>query len=187
MKALSEWLYKVSSGKNVLISLVIFLAFTTLVLPGQSRGATEFSGEAGTPDLTFFYTPDELYEMADAYGEAGRRAYIQARFTFDLAWPVVYTLFLVTAMSWTFQRAVSPGSWVQILNLIPLFGALLDYLENISTSVVMWRYPQLTTAVDWLASASTPLKWINISAAFVLLIVGVLIVVRNIILRRGDQ
>lgn len=178
MTRLSQWLLRVSNGKVALFSLVIFLAFTALVLPGQASGASEFSGEAGTPDLSFFYTPDVLYQMAEAYGESGRAQYIRARFTFDLAWPVVYTLFLVTALSWILQRTVSPGSRAGRLNLIPLFGAVFDYLENISTSLVMWRYPQQTAVVDWLASLFTPVKWSLIFAAFVILVVGLVVLVR---------
>lgn len=185
MTGLSIWVHEVSNGKVALVSLAIFLAFTALVLPGQARGATEISGEAGTPDLSFFYTPDDLYEMAEAYGEEGRREYIRARFTFDLAWPAVYTLFLVTAISWVFKNALPSKSWAQRLNLLPLFGAVLDYLENISTSLVMFRYPQRTPLIDWMASAFTPSKWIFISAAFGFLTVGVVLIVRNRIIGKG--
>jgi hypothetical protein len=179
IKRLSQWLLRVSNGKVALISLVIFLVFTALVLPDQASKADEVSAEAGTPDLSFFYTPDDLYRMAEAYGEQGRVAYIRARFTFDLAWPVVYTFFLVTALSWILQRATSPGSRMGSLNLVPLFGAVFDYLENISTSLVMWRYPQQTAVVDWLASLFTPAKWILISVAFVVLLAGIVQVMRR--------
>jgi hypothetical protein len=179
MTRISQWLLRISSGKVALISLVIFLVFTALVLPDQASRADEVSAEAGTPDLSFFYTPDDLYRMAEAYGGEGRVEYIRARFTFDLAWPVVYTLFLVTALSWILQRAVSPGSRVGRLNLVPLFGAVFDYLENISTSLVMWRYPQETAVVDWLASLFTPAKWILISVAFVVLLAGIVQVMRR--------
>jgi hypothetical protein len=179
IKRLSQWLLRVSNGKVALISLVIFLVFTALVLPDQASKADEVSAEAGTPDLSFFYTPDDLYRMAGAYGEQGRVEYIRARFTFDLAWPVVYTFFLVTALSWILQRATSPGSRMGSLNLVPLFGAVFDYLENISTSLVMWRYPQQTAVVDWLASLFTPAKWILISVAFVVLLAGIVQVMRR--------
>jgi hypothetical protein len=181
MKALSNWLSRVSSGRIALISLAVFLAFTVLVLPSQARDASAISGEAGTPDLSFFYAPTDLYEMAEAYGESGRAEYIRARFTFDLVWPLIYTLFLVTAISWILQKASPPDSWARGLNLLPLFGASFDYLENVTTSLVMWRYPQQTPLVDWLASIFTPLKWIIIFASFILLVVGIVVVVRNAI------
>jgi hypothetical protein len=187
MTGLYDWLYKASSGWAALISLGIFVAFTALVLPDQAKSASEVSGDARTPDLSFFYTPNELLEMAESYGEDGRDAYIKARFTFDLAWPVVYILFLATSISWVFQRAFTPGSRLWKLNVVPLIGALFDYLENISTSLVMFRYPQRIPGIELLASAFTPLKWIFVSGAFVLLLVGIVVAVRKGVGKKGAQ
>lgn len=173
----SDWLLAVSTGWVTLAALVIFLLFSVLVLPGQSTAAEGVAGDAGSPDTSLFYTPDDLYRMAEAYGEEGRQAYVRARFTFDLVWPVIYTVFLVTAMSWVFARAFSPGSWWQRANLLPVLGAAFDYLENVSTSLVMQRYPEPTAVVDLLAPLFTALKWFSLVASFVLLVVGMTLAV----------
>jgi uncharacterized membrane protein len=57
-------------------------------------------------------------------------------------------------------------------NLVPLLGALLDYLENISTSLVMARFPAPTPGVDLLATLFTPAKWVLLGLAFGLLALG---------------
>ena len=116
------------------------------------------AGDAGSPDRSFFYTPTELYDMAEAYGADGRRQYVRARFTFDVIWPLAYLLFLATAISWTFRRAFGAGSRLMLANLAPVAGVALDYLENISASIVMARYPSRTPVVDWLATVFTMLK-----------------------------
>ena len=36
---------------------------------------------------------------------AGSFLFLQARFTFDVVWPLVYGLFLVTAIGWLAQRS----------------------------------------------------------------------------------
>jgi hypothetical protein len=146
-----------------------------LVLPGQASQAESASGGVGTPDLSFYYTANDLYQMAEAYGEGGRQEYVRVRFTFDLIWPLVYMAFLCTGISWVFRRAFDPGSLWQRANLIPVWGALLDYLENISTSVVMLRYPSPTAVVDVLAPVFTVVKWIFVGGSFVLLLVGVVV------------
>jgi hypothetical protein len=173
MKKLSTWFYKISIGWVALSSLVIFLAFTALVLPRQSAQADLISGDVGSPDMSFLYTPKELYDMADAYGDQGRAAYIRARFSFDLIWPIVYTLFLSTAISWIFARSFPPESRWRWANLTPLIGMLFDYLENISTSIVMYRYPTLTPLIAWAAPLFTAVKWIFVSGSFGLLLIGV--------------
>ena len=104
-KRISDWLRRISTGWVALAALLIFLLFSALVLPQQATKAEKETGSPDSPDMSFFYSPSDLYEMAEAYGEQGRKAYVEARFTFDLIWPLVYTLFLATAISWVFGRA----------------------------------------------------------------------------------
>ena len=173
----STWLYKVSSAWIALAGVVVFLLFTALVLPAQTARQDSEIGGVGSPDLSFYYSAADLYHMAEAYGEAGRSEYIRVRFTFDLMWPLVYTFFLATAISWIFARAFSEQSKWQLANLAPVLGMLFDYLENIATSLVMLRYPAQTLVVDWLAGIFTGLKWIFIGGSFILLLVGAVIAI----------
>jgi hypothetical protein len=101
------------------------------------------------------------------------------RFTFDLIWPLVYTFFLTTTISWVFKRSfTSQYSW-QRVNLLPLLGMTCDYLENISTSLVIYRYPAHTLIIDWLAGVFTTMKWLLIGGSFVVLVVGIIIAIRR--------
>ena len=166
---ISDGLHRVSTGWVALAAMVIFLLFTALVLPRQSEAG---AGDVGSPDTSFTYSRDELYRMAEAYGAQGRAAYVRARLTFDVIWPIVYTLFLSTAISWLYGRAFQPGSPWRRANLAPVLGALFDYLENLSTSVVMVRFPDRTPVVDTLAPIFTLVKWIFVGGSFVLLFIG---------------
>jgi len=182
---LSNWLYQISTGWVTLSAVVIFILFTALVLPGQSASSQSQGGESGSPDLSIYYSAAELYEMAEAYGEQGRAEYIRARFTFDLIWPLVYTFFLVTTISWVFKRlftAHNPWQWV---NLLPVLGLTCDYLENISTSLVIYRYPAQTLIFDWLAGVFTTMKWFAIGVSFVVLTVGIIIAIWRWIRKDG--
>lgn len=172
-KRISEWLSKISKGWVALSALVLFLLFSALVLPRQAAESELEIGDAGSPDMSFFYSPSELYEMAEAYGEEGRAAYIKARFTFDLVWPLVYLLFLSTAISWINKKSFCEGSRWQGVNLVPLLGATFDYLENVATSVVMWRYPGQTAVVVVLAPVFTMVKWVFVGGSFSLLGIGI--------------
>jgi len=172
-KRISEWLSKISKGWVALSALVLFLLFSALALPKQAAESELEIGDAGSPDMSFFYSPSELYEMAEAYGEEGRAAYIKARFTFDLVWPLVYLLFLSTAISWINKKSFREGSWWQGVNLVPLLGATFDYLENVATSVVMWRYPGQTAVVVLLAPVFTMVKWVFVGGSFSLLGIGI--------------
>ena len=170
---ISNWLYRVVNGWISLLALLIFIAFTILVLPRQAEKADTFSSDAGSPDMSLFYSPQQLYQMAEAYGEQGRQAYVQQRFTFDVVWPLVYTFFLCTAITWLYRGGFPLNSTWRRANIIPLIAVLFDFLENLSTSLVMLRYPQPTPMVDWLAPVFTLLKWIFVSGSFILLLIGI--------------
>jgi hypothetical protein len=176
-KRISDWLRRISTGWVALSALFIFLLFSSLVLPQQAGKAEQETGVSDSPDTSFFYSASELYQMAESYGEQGRQAYIRARFTFDLVWPLVYALFLTTAISWVFARGFAPDSRWQGANLAPPLGALFDYLENLATSLVMLRYPEQTAVVDVLAPVFTVLKWSLIGASFALLLGGMAVAV----------
>ena len=176
-KRISDWLRRVSSAWVALSTLAIFLLFSALVLPRQAASAEEGAGGVGSPDTSFHYSPDDLYRMAEAYGERGRAAYVRARFTFDVIWPLVYTLFLATAISWVFSRACALESLWQRANLAPVLGALFDYLENVSASIVMFRYPAQTPVVEILTPVFTSVKWVFVSGSFVLLFAGAVVAV----------
>jgi len=169
---ISEGLHRVSTGWVALSTMVIFLLFTALVLPRQSASAEAGARDVGSPDTSLYYSREELYRMAEAYGAQGRAAYVRARLTFDVIWPIVYTVFLSTAISWLTARAFKPGSPWRRANLAPVLGALFDYLENLSTSVVMLRFPDRTPVVDMLAPIFTLVKWIFVGGSFVLLFIG---------------
>ena len=180
----SQKIHKVSSGWLVLVTLTVFIMFTIIVLPSQTTRIPSQGEAVSKPDLSFFYTAHDLYRIAGALGEDGRVAYIKARFTFDVLWPIVYTSFMVTALSWLTTKVYDTKSvykksvW-QWFNLLPLFGALFDYLENISPSIVMSRYPNQTAIIDVLSSVFTPLKWICITASLVLILLFIAKVLRT--------
>ena len=156
----------------VLSACSLFLVFVIIVLPTQAQRSEVYTQGAMSPDSSLFYEPRDLYRAAEAYGPKGRAAYVAARFTFDLAWPLVYALFLSTAMSWLFVRSIPDGSVWQRANLLPLLAAALDYLENVATSLVMVRYPARTPGVVAAAPTFTLLKWLSIGVSFGLLLAG---------------
>jgi len=187
MQRFSDWMHRVSSGWMVLSVLVIFTFFMMLVLPRQASRSEADSSLSGSPDMSFYYTAEDLYQMADGYGDEGREAYIRARFTFDLIWPLIYTIFLCTGISWVYQRSFAMDSVWQRANIVPVFGALFDYLENISTSVVMVRYPDHTAVLDILAAIFTMLKWVFVIGSFSLLLVGVVVGIGRLVRAREKQ
>ncbi len=174
-RGLSQWLYRVSSGWVVLAAIAVFVVFSATVLPMAASDAEQYANGAPSPDTSFWYSADDLRESAEAFGPEGRQAYVQARYTFDLVWPLVYGAFLATTLSWLLARAVAVGSPWRRLNLLPVVVVVLDYAENVCTAVTIGRYPAETAVLPFLAPFFTASKWVLITASFLLVpIAGVL-------------
>ena len=176
MKRISNYFYSVSTGWMALIGLVVFVLFMIFILPQQAQKAEVYSGGT-SPDTSYIYSAGDLYQMAEDYGTEGRAAYIYARFTFDLVFPIAYFFFLTTSISWLLARGLPENSRWRSLNLFPFAGAVFDYLENISTSLVLGRYPSQTPVVDVLAPVFTLVKWFFVNGSFVVLMVALILLV----------
>jgi hypothetical protein len=181
-RRLAEALVALGTGRRALVSTVVFVGFTAAVLPWQAGIARDYTEGAGSPDSSFFYTRDQLYAFAEAYGADGRSSYVLARITFDVVWPLVYTAALVLVTGWLLRRCTSPGDWLRLVVLLPVAALLADYAENLCTAVVMARWPETTDVLASLAGVCTALKWTTLSLAF--LAVPVLAVVALVRHRR---
>lgn len=171
LNTLSIWLNKKITLPVFIVAALIFTGFMIFVLPAVSATTKEITGSSLSPDTSFFYSVETLYQIAEEYGEAGREYYINSRFTFDVVWPVVYVFFLVSALSLAFKKPIA-GRYFYMFNLLPLFAIVFDFLENIMTAYVMFRYP-LFSLVAYGAPYFTLMKWLLIYLAFGLLIIGV--------------
>ncbi len=151
----------------VFLSLFIFMSFIILVLP-QEAAKSEAFGLSESIDTSFYYTSQDLYRIAQSYGEEGRAFYIRQRFTFDLVWPIAYTQFILIASAYFYKKT----KLLKASNLlyVSLVAAGFDYLENIMTSTVLYRFPQTTPIIADMAGIMTLLKWSTLSLSFLILI-----------------
>lgn len=179
---LSDWLYRVVSGWWVLTSAAFFLAFVIFVLPYLASAILTRDPDLGTPDLSFLYSAEDLYRMADAYGVNGRREYVKSSLTLDTVWPLVYVSFLALSITWVYRQASMAGSALSMVgsalrraNVTPVAAGLLDLLENAAASLVFLRYPTRTPGLDSLTPVLTMSKWVLVAGSVTLLLVGIII------------
>ena len=160
-----------------LIAAVIFILFSATVLPDQSNKAALYSADVGSPDLSLFYSKEDLYQMAEQYGSDGRQAYVRARFTFDLAFPIIYGAFLLFSSTWPLKRLTRSNSPWRLLVYIPLLAVIFDFFENASAAIVIGRYPSPSDLLAFLTPFFTLIKWIFVASGFVLPIIYLVILI----------
>ena len=172
IKRISSWIKEISNGTITITFAVIMILFMIFVLPVQAEKSQEFTGSSKSPDTSFYYTPDELFHLADDYGPNGRQYYIHNRWTFDLVFPLVFVGFLTTGISW-FYKHIKDGSWTR-LNIIPLFAGIFDYFENIAASIVMAAFPNRLVNIAFLSSTFSIIRWLLVFGSFLIYFWGLI-------------
>lgn len=154
-------------------SVILFLVYLFLILP---REAGRF--DMVTPDTMLFYSVADLSLIANQLGADGRSLYIETRITFDILWPLVYTVFLLSSYA-MFQK--------HRMFFLPLFAMGFDFAENLFVSIYFWRYPSSSVWIARVASVSTMIKWLLILLSFLYLLYLVAVgIKRKIHPRRVD-
>lgn len=156
--------------KWVLMASLLFALFIIIILPQVANYSHQMIGQSESPDTSLFYSADDLYQLAETYGQSGRAAYIKLRWTFDLIWPLVYTLFLVL---WIIKLSsfLGPDKFSRFLFILPIIAMVFDFLENLGATIIMFRYPLESGIIANLTPIMTFLKWLTLLGSFLMIII----------------
>ena len=159
LKTISKKIHHISTGWVTALSILIMALFMIFVLPAQAEKSIVDTSSSRSPDTSFFYSPEELYQMADDYGQEGRQAYIRSRWTFDLIFPLVYVFFLSVGISWFYRFSTHWKQYWIFGNLLPILGGIFDYLENIAATLIMYYYPTRLPGIAQVSVFFSATKW----------------------------
>ena len=155
---------------------MFFMGFVMPLIGGLLKDGT---GTQQPIDLQFFSTPAKLFAMVESYGEFGRPFYRNVELTVDILYPVIYMLAFGLFISWLFQRGFKPDSKMQKWNVLPVGIWLFDLLENLGIVTLLSTFPAQMTAVAWLTTIFTMVKWTFLGASVLLIIVGLVMAAKN--------
>jgi len=181
---LSGFLTRVSSGRTLLLSFLIFLIFPLFALPWLGRQVDLYSEPGEAYELLFVSTPDELYSSFEGYGEQGRVVYALGTATIDMAFPLASALFQGILITVLVRRVFPSRTRWQRLNLLPSGAALLDMMENLGLLALLWSYPGRLTALAAVISLITVLKWTMVGLSFLTIVILALGAVYRLLRRR---
>ena len=101
VERVAERLARGVRGWMALGAVLLFVLFAAMVLPAQVEAGAFYTVRHAAPDTSLWYFPEDLYAAAEAWGRDGRAAYVHARVTFDVIWPMVYGTLLLTTLAWS--------------------------------------------------------------------------------------
>jgi hypothetical protein len=163
---------KLHTGKNVLVSLILFMA-AYLLVGGSWIGAAAVvaaSGGAPVPDMLFSYAPGALPGLFEALGAEGRAAYLSMN-AVDFLFAGAYGAFYFLALGWIALYLFPAKPALRFVGMIGVAAALCDEAENL-----VFRLAASGAAVDGpaasFAAAASTAKYCLVSASMALIAVG---------------
>jgi hypothetical protein len=185
LKNISEHFYRWTKGWLVFILLLLDAFFSGFLLPliqGMLQGG---QGDIQPLDLMLFATPEKIFGMIERYGEYGRPFYRNVELTVDIIYPIVYLFFFGLLISWLFQRGFAPDSPMRKFNVTPLGAWFFDLLENIVIVILLSVFPSQPTALAWILTLISTVKWFFAGASMLLLLVGLVMAIKNGFKKQG--
>jgi len=172
LTSLNNWLIKNAKGWLILVFLAVFLFFSLVVMPSGKTWLGGGTQEAGSIDITFGAAPATLFNIVEAHGQQGRAVYRIFELTADIAYPVIYSLFLGLTITFLFRRIFPLESKLQKLNLLPFAALLFDVLENLGIVALLSTYPRQITWLAVITSLINFIKWICAGGSSLLVVAG---------------
>ncbi len=153
-------LHKQASVKLSLILLGLVVVFNVLIMPRLAGDQ-----EVVPIDLQFAYTPERAYELIDSYSDETRSVYAIGEMTFDVAYPIVYTLFMSVTLMLLYPNK-GRIAW------LPYVVFTADMLENTGIIIMLKNYPSHLNEIAWMTSTFSTLKWTLVFVVAIIILVG---------------
>ncbi len=173
LKKVSDYFYRLTSGKLVLIFLALQMLFNLVIFP-QFMLKSSIGENLPILDLMFGFTPQRAYEVLTAYGEEGRQTSLFMGSVIDSIYPLVYTVLNMLTISYLFQKLLPADSFRRLLNLTPIMAMVFDFLENNGIIRMIQSFPAQNESAAHLASTASMIKWIFAGISIGLIISGLI-------------
>ncbi|MEA2097395.1 MAG: hypothetical protein U9P73_11995 [Candidatus Cloacimonadota bacterium] len=149
---------KNSNGKIVLIFLFLTL-IGEIVLGFSNNLFSKIANVSATLDISFFYSADSANNFFNNISQEGKNYYSYKFTIIDTVFPIVYSLFLALLVAYIFEKKNIKKTKLEYLILLPFVSMFLDYIENITTLVLMNFLPKVSQNLIYLLTISSWLKW----------------------------
>jgi hypothetical protein len=156
-----------------ILLLANLLLFSLPGFPGSRSAILANAPEQKIPDMMGFYSPQEVYDFLSTIGPAGRAAYQMMHFSTDLAFPIVYGLFL---FAWLCRLVIGMDLKLQYLPVLAFLASAADLAENFSMVFITNRFPEFLPGLTRLAQGFSLVKFAGIG---ICITIGIIFTVRN--------
>jgi len=179
LKNISERFYRWNKGWVIFVLFLLDGFFSGFLLPLIQGMLQDGKGGIMPLDLMLFATPEKIFGMIERYGEFNRQFYRNVELTVDIVYPIVYLFFFSLLISWLFQRGFATTSPMRKFNIMPLGAWFFDLIENIFIVTLLLVFPAQPTALAWILTVLTIVKWFFAGTSILLIVIGLVMAIKN--------
>ncbi|TXT57704.1 MAG: membrane protein of unknown function [Candidatus Thorarchaeota archaeon] len=170
MKKPFDVMMRWSTGRNLL--LMIILSAVSVLIMGYFTQTLVYDvfGEVTMPDTRISYTYQEILTAFNELGGEGLQVWSQVHLL-DTIFPIGYSFAMIFALGLEIKKTLPEKQSLRIILLLPILGAIMDYMENALIASQVGVYPNISESVIAVASIFTSLKWIFIYTSFAIIFI----------------
>ena len=160
MKSTTPSFLAFANWKTVLPCGLATLFFTAYLFPSYQAELNALAGaEVVVLDLRLSYTHQEVLDLFQALGPAGRARYAFVEAVVAGIYPIVYGVFFLGWLAALLRRWAAPRAGWWALLALPLLVVGFDYAENWGLLQLLEDYPTCNPEQVAFCSGMTTLKW----------------------------
>jgi hypothetical protein len=176
IKILQKYLYRVSTGKLVLILFILtnlvylFMLFVTI------PKVTQFADGLKLLDLMpTGYDLEYVNNLFSTLGEQGRYAYLYYQLPVDMLYPGLYAVSYCLLFIYFLKKINRYVARFFYFSLLPVISGISDYIENIGIITLLKQYPNFTEETVAIVNTFSVLKSTTTAFYFIALLIVLII------------
>ena len=137
----------------LIIGLAVIILINVVVMP-------LFGNTSSAPDLRLYYSIQDVSQLLSGITSQSRNMKIFGTLLVDTPYAVFYGFYF----SYLLESVLRVKHWIIFS---PFAITFFDILENITLSMIYWKFPEISSEMVYIASLFTTLKWSGIAVVLI--------------------
>ena len=157
---------KMASLQHSLLLALLLAIMIGFIMPEAVKEIRRYTPGVKLLDTQLFYTPAEVVDLFNRYGERGRALYIVVELTADLFLGLVIAGFLLSFLIWCHTKLSDKIIRIHYLIVLPFGLMIANSLENMGIVWMLAKYPKEFFYLALFTGLLTLIKWLLLILGF---------------------
>lgn len=140
----------------LIIGLAVIILINVVIMP-------LFGNTSSALDLRLYYSIQDVSQLLSGITSQSRNMKIFGTLLVDTPYAIFYGFYF----SYFLKSVLRVKHWIVFS---PFAITFFDILENITLSMIYWKFPEISSEMVYIASLFTTLKWLSVFLVLLLVI-----------------